>query len=255
MPTTAEEIAAAKAALAIVQMAERQGWLDKLKDLFKEKHKVIVLGSTGTGKSNFIKSLQQLIPQAINHLNRTQWASQTRLHLADQIFDVVDTPGQDAHRDRRLEAIRRILEESKFGLINVVCSGYHEYATGADEALSDAGAVNPEWLARHRTIEVEAASEWVPLMSAKPAYMITLVTKADLWWSSKDEVLREYEQGDYSRVVHDAAIRGHAVLPYSSTFHRFYGQAPMSGVFEGADRERCQQMFLENLFMSVARES
>jgi hypothetical protein len=42
LPTGAEDVAAAKAAVSIVQLANQQGWLDKLKDLFKTKHKVIL---------------------------------------------------------------------------------------------------------------------------------------------------------------------------------------------------------------------
>ena len=74
MPTGAEDVAAAKAAVAIVQLANQQGWLDKLRDLFQTKHKIILLGSTGTGKSNFRDSLQSLMPKAIDRLQRTRWA-------------------------------------------------------------------------------------------------------------------------------------------------------------------------------------
>ena len=109
LSTGAEEVAAAKAAIAILQMANQQGWLDKLKDLFRAKHRVLILGSTGVGKTNFIKSLRSLVPQAIDHLIRTEWATSQRLQLAGSIFDLTDTPGQDAYRPRRLEAVTNVV--------------------------------------------------------------------------------------------------------------------------------------------------
>src|SRR3712207_2411120 len=101
MPTGAEEAAAAKVAVAILQMAQKQGLLDKLVDAFKKKHLIVVLGSTGTGKSNFIDSLRTLVPKAIDRMSRTQFATQHRLKLAGTIFDFVDTPGDVGHIQRR----------------------------------------------------------------------------------------------------------------------------------------------------------
>jgi energy-coupling factor transporter ATP-binding protein EcfA2 len=253
LPTAAEEIAAAKAAIAIVQLADKQGWLDKLKGIFKTKHKVLILGSTGTGKSNFVDSLQALMPRAIDRLQRTAYASSERVRLAGSIFDFTDTPGQGAHRSRRLDAVVDMLKKSEFGIINVVCWGFHEYMTGQERAVTLDSQPDPVWLEKHRGPEVQAAEEWVPLMTAKPSYTITLVTKADLWWPDRDEVIRYYESGPYYTTIRDAAIKGHAVIPYSSVLHRFYGTSPSSGMFDTQDRAECQERFLKELFMAAAR--
>ena len=154
MPTGAEDIAAARAALAIAQLADKQGWFDELRDIFKIKHKVLTLGSTGTGKSNFIDSLQTLVPKAVDRLERTAYAGPDRVWLSDAIFDFIDTPGQDGHRARRLEAIIEMLSEASFGLINVVSYGYHEYATGENQAIIDNSRPSPTWLEDHRAIEI-----------------------------------------------------------------------------------------------------
>jgi 50S ribosome-binding GTPase len=253
LPIGAEEIAAARAAAAIVQIAQKQGWLDRLWDLFRIKHPVIVLGSTGTGKSNFIESLRSLVPKAIDSLNRTSEAQIKRVRLAGSIFDFVDTPGQGAHKSRRMSAVQQILNEEQFGVINVVSYGYHEYRTGRAEALTDDGQVRPEWLRHHQEIEIVAAAEWAPLMTARPAYSITLVTKADLWWPQRDEVLAHYESGRYFATIRDAVIHGHTAIPYSSVNHLFY-QSSTSGRFSDEDRADCQQVLLKELFLSVASE-
>lgn len=253
MPTGAEEIAAAKAALAIVQIAQKQGLLTKLQDLFKTKYPVLILGSTGCGKSNFVDSLQVLVPKAIDSLKRSQWALTERVRLGDSLFDFTDTPGQEAHRSRRLTAVTEATRHERFGVINLTSWGYHEYATGRKEALLVDGTPNPAWLNAHRTIEISAAAEWAPLLTARPDFVITLVSKADLWWSQRDEALKHYESGRYFEVVKDAAIHGHAVLPYSSVGHMFYSRGPMDGTFQSGDREACQQRFLEELFIGTTK--
>lgn len=48
-----EEAAAIKAAEAIFQLAKRYKLLNRLAASLKTKHKVLVLGSTGTEKTNF----------------------------------------------------------------------------------------------------------------------------------------------------------------------------------------------------------
>ncbi len=253
MPTGAEEVAAAKAAVAIVQIAQKQGLLTKLRDAFRTKNKILVLGSTGCGKSNFIDSLQVLVPQAIDNLKRTQWASTERVKLGDNMFDFTDTPGQTAHRSRRLDAITDAMRQDRFGVINVTSWGYHEYATGAKEALLEDGSPNPTWLETHRKVEIDAVTEWVPLLAGRPSFLITLVSKADLWWSQRDAALLHYEHGPYFAAVRDAAIQGHLVLPYSSVGHMFYSDGVMDGTFQSRDREKCQQRFLEDLFIATAR--
>jgi hypothetical protein len=125
--------------------------------------------------------------------------------------------------------------------------------TGEKEAITRGSKPDPKWLEDHRKVELAAASEWVPLMTARPSYVITLITKADLWWDNRDSVMRYYESGPYFDTIRDAAIKGHSVLPYSSVSHRFYGVAPSSGLFETKDRAECQERFLRELFMATAR--
>jgi len=253
MPTGAEEVAAAKAAVAIVDIAKEQGLLRRLRDVLRTKHYVLILGSTGTGKSNFVLSLKELVPEAIDHLSRTAFASRSRVQLAGTVFDFIDTPGQAELRARRLEAIRKALDQTRFGVINVVSWGYHEYKTGKSEAIAPDGGVDAAWLSTHREVELDSAAEWVPLVAGKPAYMITLVTKADLWWPEADNVIRYYEKGKYYRVVRDAALAGHVVVPYSSVFHNFYNEGALAGSFDAADREDCQKSLLQELFVSTAK--
>jgi energy-coupling factor transporter ATP-binding protein EcfA2 len=246
-----EDLAALKAAQAILEIAQRQGWLDKLKDVFRSKHDILILGSTGTGKSNFVRSLRELVPEAIDHMNRTQWATREKVTLAGEVFRFTDTPGQTHHGDRRTDAIRRAVEGGRpFGIINVVCGGYHEYLTGKSEALLPNGAPNPTWISEHLAVEIDAALQWVPLLAvARPKFVLTLVSKADLWWHDRETVLRHYEVGAYRKKL----ALDHIVLPYSSTYHRFYDSGITIGAFESKDRVTVQERFLEELFRATAQ--
>jgi energy-coupling factor transporter ATP-binding protein EcfA2 len=254
LPTGVEEAAIA-AAKVIIRTAEERGLLDKLRDAFRTKHVVLLMGSTGTGKSQFVSSLQQLMPKAIDRLERTQWARKERLRIDGLLFDFLDTPGHQDHRPRRREAAARASSAKSFGLINVVSWGYHEYATGEAEALQHDSTPDPQWLATHRQIELREAAGLASQFPTQPAFMITLVTKADLWWPHRDEVIDYYTNGSYRDALGDVMVNGHSVLPYSSVFHMFYGKGSMAGTFENADRQLCQEQLLENLLLSTTKLS
>lgn len=63
--------AVAKAAIEVISKAHKQGWFDKLTSALRKKHRVLVLGATGAGKTAFLESLTETIPKAIESMNRT----------------------------------------------------------------------------------------------------------------------------------------------------------------------------------------
>jgi ABC-type uncharacterized transport system fused permease/ATPase subunit len=82
-----------KTAVELIALAHNQGWLERLLDAFKKKYRLLVLGRSGAGKTNFIASLTELPPTAIDRLNRTEYLENNSLKIADQPFVFVDTPG------------------------------------------------------------------------------------------------------------------------------------------------------------------
>ena len=100
----------------LVKLAAKEGWLDKLRNLFKKKHRVLVLGSTGVGKTVFLKSLTEVLPEAISSLNRTEFAERHAIQIEKQPFIFVDTPGQLFHASRRTTAIREELTRGISGV-------------------------------------------------------------------------------------------------------------------------------------------
>jgi ABC-type cobalamin/Fe3+-siderophores transport system ATPase subunit len=184
-------------------LAEKQGWLDKIQVAFKHKHKVLVLGSTGVGKTNFIKSLSEALPMAIELIDRTEFAQHHKLVLDKEPFIFIDTPGQINHQAKRLDVIKQAMAGSISGIINVVSYGYHEYRIGTKDALETDDSIREAFLARHRQIELDALNEWTTLLGDRKTadWLLTVVSKADLWWSSRDDVLKHYESEDYFQAL------------------------------------------------------
>lgn len=120
-------VGAAGAALDLLNLAQKQGWLDQARDAFKKKHKVLVLGSSGAGKTNLLQSLATLAPEAIHFMNRTEFAQKHRIRIVSEPFQFQDTPGEQAKKPHRMKAIREALASPIAGVINVVSYGYHEH--------------------------------------------------------------------------------------------------------------------------------
>src|ERR1700754_1711743 len=248
-------LAEATAALELISTAHKQGWLDRLITAVRKKHKVVVLGSTGVGKTNFLNSLTESIPSAVDIMNRTEIAKKHRVKIQKSPFIFVDTPGQEPHKSRRLKAIREALASHISGVINVVSYGYHEYRIGSKDAVDDNGIVSEEFLSAHRAIEIAALEEWIPVLGGPEAagWLITVVSKADLWWDRRDEVLEYYRTGAYYEALGSAKSLHPIVLEYSSVFQKYFGKARMSGDFEDNDRIRVKAHLIEELLAAVGK--
>jgi hypothetical protein len=247
-----EATAIAKAGLEIAQLLKKHGIFGRVATFFKKKQHVLVLGSTGTGKTNFLDSLGQLtMPEPIDHLARTGVALPVKLVVGGKPFAFVDTPGQ--FERRRNEAIRDALRHERLGIINVVSYGYHEYATGSKEPTSPKAAVREDFLRRHREIEIQHLSQWIDLVGDAGAtrWLTTVVTKADLWWERRDEVLDFYRTGPYFEALSDFRSAGSHVAHYCSVFHKFFSQGAMAGTFDEVDRVKAKANFLR-LLIEVA---
>lgn len=253
-----ELYAGAKAGLQLVsiaQQAHKQGWLDKLATVWRKKHKILVLGSSGVGKTNFIESLTQMLPSAIDAMNRTEFCQKHSVKIAKTPFEFIDTPGQIPHKSRRLEAITQAITGCS-GVINVVSYGYHEGRTGKQNAILPNGKISTDFLQRGRTLELTSLQEWTSLLGAAgtPTWLMTVVTKADLWWHLREEVLTHYQEGAYAKKLRDVQMMKPVVLEYCSVFHKFYREGALSGYFDEADRAQLKEHLLRQLLTAVAKQ-
>ncbi len=209
----------------LIKIAKREGWLDHAIDWFRTKNKVILLGSTGAGKSQFLDSVDDILAPARSHAARTEFVTVTRFDLNGALVDFIDTPGQLEHKPIRGDALKQAIKINLKGIINFVSYGYHEYGGMHVSNVIENGHAKPNFLDEHRKREIELLGEWAPLMSTE--WVLTVVTKADIWYDDQQEVIRYYSRGPY----HDQ-LKGlfpnahHFVRPYSSISRRFYSQLP-----------------------------
>ena len=237
----------------LYDLAKSQGWLDKLMSLLQKKYNVLVLGSSGVGKTNLLQSLVTLTPEIIHHSRRTTDTTKSSLKIEDIPFNFIDTPGQADHSSIRMKAIRQSIG-SLDAVLNVVCYGYHEYARGKSQAFTSNGELNPQYLIDNRIREIEALKEWSEILGGNASYrLITVVTKADLWWDDEKDAFNHYENGEYYQELGSCKQLSPMVIHHSSVFHKLYGVAPLSGSFDESDRTLARANLLKTLVEVVGK--
>lgn len=250
--------AVAEAAIDVISKAHKQGWLDKLISALRNKHRVLVLGATGAGKTAFLESLTETIPKAIESMNRAQFNEKYRIKISKDLFIFTDTPGQHLHTRRRQEAFREVLKMKGgvAGIINVVSSGYHEASTVEFPTIKASTKVPESFLEQRREVEIAMLEEWRDLLGGAESakWPVTVVTKADLWWRQREGVLDYYRSGQYHQALGEAQNLKPVVLEYCSIFQKFYGQIPMSGDFQDSDRIRVKAQMIRTLLAAIGRE-
>jgi hypothetical protein len=226
--------------------------LEKLAHFFVNGREVVLLcGTSGAGKSQFIRSFQDGVSTPIPTTERTRGWRRAKVTKDKRRFELLDTPGQIGEGPIRRKAHLEALKAKRFGIINVVANGYHEGTASEGSAIAHTGSeyqVRPEFLAQNLEVEIENLAEWsVELMDAK--WLITLVNKADLWWhpDTRESVLNHYSgNGAYGKILKSWQGK-HIVLPYASTSKTFYDRVAMSGYFGDAQRLQCQVTAFQTL--------
>jgi hypothetical protein len=240
--------------------ADERGILEAIKEFFSKPSPIIVLGSSGCGKTNFLASLAAsaglVLPVARE--DRTEDVEESRVKILDRPFILADTPGQRAHKHIRIEAIREALADRPLRIINVVSYGYHEYRTPQiEDAVDPDGRPRRDFLDRHQVEELAALEEWLPIIGDRDSiqWILTVVTKADLWWEQSQGVLDYYETGPYADLIIAADPKlHHVVRPYCSVIHRFYGASKLPGTFDDSNRVELNDRMLRQLAKLASSE-
>ena len=232
----------------VVEHSVENGRLDQLKAALRRRQNVLLLGSTGTGKSNLRRAIKRETVD-IPISDRTMVVENERIRITDHFFKIHDTPGDISLDGQRQKAYRAHLRQREPIILNVVSYGYHEYPAGQEQSpLTATGRPSALYLRAHRQIEMDMLGEWLGLLDpALTKFVLTIVTKADLWYANRVEVLKHYRSGEYSRLLREAGWRNTSVLPYSSVFHRFFDDGVVPGFFGDSDRKRTHTIFLRDL--------
>jgi hypothetical protein len=172
--------------------------------------RVPVFGDGGTGKTTLGQFLSGELTADVAIGGYRESIDKKEFSLKGEIPCILlIPPGQKRRRPSTWQALFRLLSAGKAkGLINVVSWGYHSteleynrhevYRQGIDE---------PEYinnfLTYNRNGEIRALNELAPHLTAAEGkiWMITLVTKQDLWWPERYNVEKYYKDGEYDKCI------------------------------------------------------
>lgn len=221
---------------------------------------VIVYGTTGAGKTEFVRALLEQDVDVINP-PRTRFYVGKRLVLSNgrkiRFFDV---PGHSSLKQQRQTVTEMILKKKIKGIINVTTFGYNDAEEAEDVQIfkvdnSGIPVVKNEYLNKNRLRELEQIREWESFITSsnKIEWVITVVNKADIWYKFKEEVLNYYQSGTY----YDNFVRAiervckTCVFPYCSIISPFANQ-PMALSFSERDKMK-MHLELKNDIMKLIK--
>lgn len=244
---------AAQTGKAAYDLAEELGLWKKWQTWLRKKRKILVLGASGTGKTQLVNSIANPLSEKLDVLQRTVTVERRSLLIGKSPFVFSDTPGQILDEAKRKVAITDAVRQKIDGVLNVVSYGYHE-AAEADKsaAIPESGGhiARADYLEERREIEVALLSEWIPFFDIETAkWILTIVTKADLWWPERARPEKHYQEGSYAEALGEFK-QMQTVLPYCSRIEPFYG-TKTSGKFG----ESLKVAFRNHLIDSLLRLS
>jgi hypothetical protein len=187
-------------------------WKRMQRWMTKGSTSIVIVGAGGTGKS----TLGQLLacgPTGFAQPQRYRESMTVEtLQLAGNVpATVLVTPGQERRRTRTLPGLLRdIASRCRLGIIHVVSHGYHslgEEVSFRELPEYQKGMTARRFLDRYaescRQLELDVLREIEPHLLAvkQPFWMLTLVTKQDLWWDERAAVRRVYESGSYGTLI------------------------------------------------------
>jgi hypothetical protein len=230
-------------AVGVHKILKKRNVYEKVADFLSQNKAsdVLILGASGAGKSSFLRSIQGIDPY-IRPEDRTDRSVEIEGKIEKARFRFIDTPGEEQHAAKRRDAVLGLYNSPSLGIVNVVSYGYHESTIPASEALKN-GKPSEEYLIECRAREIDYLAGWTSLLAGRkgPAsWLITVVTKADLWWipDQQQAVFDHYRRGSYFEALGEAQEITHSVRSYSSLNQLFYRTAPMSGFY--TDDQRIQ---------------
>ena len=174
---------------------------------------VVVFGSGGVGKTTLGKLLSGEFDPTENPRRYIQTIRTESFPLKGDTFGTLLVgPGQQRRRRTNWDAlVNRLTAGKAVGVINVVSWGHHSVSGlqsyKEDRRVFTSGMSKEDFvekfLAENRAEEIVALKEILEPMQRATSnfWMLTVVTKQDLWWDRREDVRDFYERGEYSEVI------------------------------------------------------
>ncbi len=198
---------AIKIGLALLSDKEKiNNLLESLSKYLKTSFNIIVFGIASTGKTTMGRFIEGKL--TFRDLSTTQRSINIEFfnfqESKNRKVNFIIMPGEERHEQTNISKLQETIAEKKtFGLINVVSYGYQFPKEMSHKNIIPEGKTLEDYLEKRREMEIESINKLLPYIKSANnlSWMITLVTKQDLWWDKRNRVKDHYQNGDYSRVV------------------------------------------------------
>ena len=174
--------------------------------------KIAIVGAGGTGKSTLARILVSENPLLVDESYDPNWTLTEEILPGDVPVQLLVAPGQERYIATEWQQIfDRLAGARRLGVVNVVSYGYHSVESESLSMLAETNqsSLNAErlcdYVEERRGIEIKRlASLREGLKSVKKAtWMLTVVTKQDLWWMDRVQVKQHYSggEGEYAGII------------------------------------------------------
>lgn len=221
---------------------------------FRRKIRVLVVGESGTGKSQFLSTIQKK-KKFVSNSTMVSYSSELELPNG-RIVEFIDTPGQQSLLPERKHSINDINRKNYVGVINLVCYGYQATEETNPAIVFQGEQIKDSYLKENRAKELKQLEEWLPNIDAESdiKWVLTIVNKADVWWEKKDEVLSYYRSEKYWKKIKDIMrVSSAEVIPYCSVITPFCHK-PMKLVFGEKDKYELHCHLCDELSKLIKQE-
>lgn len=259
-------------ATSVAELLKEPDFRSKITGLFvrRPNQHVVVIGSSGAGKTAVVRALTGSSPYVSGDV-RTKEAEVFSLIADKAAFNIIDTPGHNFYKEDARNVVEKLIKSKKsdscLGIINVVSYGYHEGRSGTEKDAMDKEkkTINETYLKEKREDEIAILRDWLKYFRTKEHridWLLTLVSKADLWWNpdTADQILGHY--GDLNSAYVKKGIGdkeqverlSHSVCTHSSIHRLFYNRIPMSGYYSSLQQAVDCQNTIRSI-ISLAEEA
>lgn len=228
--------------------------IKKILAAFLDKpHYIVVVGSTGVGKTAMQAAVKTVEQQIVNTINRTERLIKAPASISGVKTVLVDTPGEIAKVASRMREMASLFAKPRVGVLIVVADGYHQYRAATGSEINSSQKLSA-YLQQHRQIEIDHLTAFASQFpfSQDVDWALTVATKADLWWDDRARVIDYYASDAFQDIARRICPYGAAPRPFSSATELFLGKFPGSRSFDEIKRREIRLTMLESILSQMA---